>query len=195
MELLVVVVCGYLLGSTSFSIIVTKLVKGVDIRDFGSGNAGMTNVLRTCGKKCAALVLIGDVAKGVIATFIGLSLGSISYAVIGGLAAMLGHSYPLFFGFRGGKGVATGLGIILTLVPDITLIAFGIFVITVFFTRYVSLGSILAALSVPINTLLFHKPLPAIVFGFAASALVVYSHRSNIQRLLQGKENKVGKAK
>lgn len=187
--------CGYLLGSTSFGIIVTKLVMGVDIRNYGSGNTGMTNVLRTCGKKCAALVLIGDAAKGVIATYVGLSLGSMDYAVIGGLAAMLGHSYPLFFGFRGGKGVATGLGIILLLTPDITLIAFCIFVVTVFFSRYVSLGSILAALSVPINMLLFHKPLPAVVFGFAASALVVYSHRANIKRLLHGKENKVGKAK
>jgi glycerol-3-phosphate acyltransferase PlsY len=199
MRLVLVKVClilvlSYLLGSVSFGIIVTKLKKNIDIRDFGSGNIGFTNVLRVVGKGPAAIVLVGDALKGSLGVVLGYYLGeaSYSYAVLGGLAAMLGHTYPVYFGFKGGKGVATGLGVIIALAPDVTLIALIIFLITVFFSRYVSLGSILAALSVPIFLYFFKKPFPVFLFGVLGAAFVIYNHKANIVRLYQGNENKIG---
>jgi len=190
-----VIILPYLLGSISFGIIVTKLKKGIDIRDFGSGNTGFTNVLRVVGKGPAIIVLVCDALKGSIGVLLGYYLGEASYgyAVLGGLSTMIGHTYPIYYGFKGGKGVATGLGVILTLVPDVTLIALIIFIITVFFSRYVSLGSLLAALSVPIVTYLLEKPLPIFIFGLIGSIFVVYTHKANIVRLVQGQENKIGK--
>lgn len=193
MEMILAAAAGYLLGSISFGIIVTRLFKGIDIRDYGSGSTGMTNVLRTAGKGPAALVLMGDVLKGVISTYIGLTLGGVSYGVLAGLAAMAGHAYPLYFGFKGGKSVATGFGIILTLAPDATLIAASVFLLTTLISRYVSLGSILAAVSAPILMYLFAKPLPVFVFALVGATFVIYAHRANIKRLYQGKEYKFGK--
>lgn len=192
MELFVAVISGYLLGSISFGIILTKLLRGVDIRQYGSGNTGMTNVMRTIGKGPAMLVLLGDTLKGALSVGIGLSLGNIVYAVIAGLAAMVGHTYPLFHGFRGGRGVATGFGVILTLAPDVTLIALVIFLLTVFFSRYVSLGSILAAFCVPVAMIILHKPLPILLFGILGAGFVVYRHKANISRLIKGTEYKIG---
>ena len=192
MELLVAIISGYLLGSVSFGIIVTKWLRGVDIRQYGSGNTGMTNVMRTIGKGPAVLVLLGDALKGAVSVGIGLSMGSTVYAVIAGLAAMAGHTYPLFHGFRGGRGVATGFGVILTLTPDVTLIALFIFFAIVFFTRYVSLGSILAASSVPLTMTILEKPLPILLFGVLGAGFVIYRHKENIKRLLNGTEYKIG---
>ncbi|QNB45903.1 glycerol-3-phosphate 1-O-acyltransferase PlsY [Thermanaerosceptrum fracticalcis] len=192
MELFVAVISGYLVGSVSFGIILTKLLRGVDIRQYGSGNTGMTNVMRTIGKGPAMLVLLGDALKGAVSVGIGLSLGSTVYAVIAGLAAMAGHTYPLFHGFRGGRGVATGFGVILTLTPDVTLIALSIFLLTVFLSRYVSLGSILAALSVPLTMTILQKPLPILLFGVLGAGFVIYRHKANIKRLVNGTEYKVG---
>lgn len=192
MELLMAVISGYLLGSVSFGIIVTKWLRGVDIRQYGSGNTGMTNVMRTIGKGPAVLVLLGDALKGAASVGIGLSMGSTVYAVIAGLAAMAGHNYPLFHGFRGGRGVATGFGVILTLTPDVTLIALFIFLATVFLTRYVSLGSILAALSVPLTMMILKKPLPVLLFGVLGAGFVIYRHKENIKRLWNGTEYKIG---
>lgn len=191
MKFLLVVLVGYLLGSISFGIIVTRIVKGVDIRDFGSGNTGMTNVLRIIGKGPAAVVLLGDVLKGVASVVAGQYLGGSEHAVAGGLAAMAGHNYPLYFGFKGGKGVATGFGIILALIPDITIICLLTFLLTVLISRYVSLGSILAALCLPVLTIYLHKELSIILFTIVASVFVIYRHRSNIVRLYQGRENKI----
>jgi len=193
MNLVLTIMLGYLVGSASFGIIVTKLVKGVDIRDYGSGNTGVTNVLRTVGKGPAALVLVGDALKGLASVYIGFCLGdnSLSYAIAGGLAAIAGHTYPLYHGFKGGKGAATGFGVILALIPDVTLIAVTVFVLTILLTRYVSLGSILGSVSVPISAVLFRKPLPVVVFCFVAAGFVIYRHRSNIIRLYRGKENKL----
>lgn len=195
MGLAITLLVAYLLGSISFGIIVTKIVKGVDIRNYGSGSTGMTNVLRTVGKGPGALVFIGDAAKGMGAVLLGQYLGGDVYAVIGGIASMLGHAYPIFFGFKGGKGVATGFGIILALAPEVTAIAITIFLVTVFLSKYVSLGSLLGSLSVPINMYLFSKPLPLIIFGIAGASFVLYAHRANIKRLYQGTEYKVGSSK
>lgn len=190
-----VIIPAYLLGSISFGIIVSKLIKKIDIRDYGSGNIGFTNVLRVVGKGPAALVLLGDALKGSMGVLLGYYLGGASYgyAVIGGVMAMLGHTYPLYFKFKGGKGVATGLGVIITLAPDVTLIALLIFLITVFISRYVSLGSLLAAISVPICMYLLNKAVPIFLFGTFGALFVIYNHRANIVRLYQGKENKIGK--
>lgn len=193
METILAIAAGYLLGSISFGIIITRIYKGVDIRDFGSGSTGMTNVLRTAGKGPAALVLLGDVLKGVISTAIGIYLGGTGYGVLGGLAAMAGHAYPVYFGFKGGKSVATGFGVILTLAPDATLVTAAIFLGTIFISRYVSLGSIIAAISAPILMYLFAKPLPVIIFALVGASFVLYAHRSNIKRLYQGKEYKFDK--
>lgn len=193
MKVFLVILFSYLLGSISFGIIVTKIVKGIDIREHGSGNAGFTNVLRVIGKGPSVFVLLGDALKGSLSVALGYYLGDAYFAVIGGLAAMVGHTYPLYFGFRGGKGVATGLGVVLTLAPDVTLIALIIFMITVMLSRYVSLGSILGALSVPLSTTLLAKPFPILLFGILGVSFVIYRHKTNIVRLWQGKENKIGR--
>lgn len=192
MELFLVVLGSYLLGSISFGIIITRLVKGKDIRDYGSGSTGMTNVLRTVGKGPAAMVLIGDALKGAASVMIGNYFGGSVYAVIGGLVAMTGHTYPIYHGFRGGKGVATGFGVMIALAPDVILVAIIIFILSVLISRYVSLGSILAAISVPIMMILFGKPMPLIVFGLLGASFVLYSHRSNLKRLYNGTEFKIG---
>lgn len=192
MELFLVVLGSYLLGSISFGIIITRLVKGKDIRDYGSGSTGMTNVLRTVGKGPAAMVLIGDALKGAASVMIGNYFGGSVYAVIGGLVAMAGHTYPIYHGFRGGKGVATGFGVMIALAPDVILVAIIIFILSVLISRYVSLGSILAAISVPIMMILFSKPMPLIVFGLLGASFVLYSHRSNLKRLYNGTEFKIG---
>lgn len=191
-DALLFIFMGYLIGSISFSIIVTRLIKGVDIRELGSGNAGMTNVLRNIGKGPAILVLIGDTLKGIISVLIAFHYSNEAVAVMCGLATMAGHTYPLYFRFKGGKGVATGLGVTIALAPDITLIAIGIFIITVLISRYVSLGSILGALSVPINMIIFEKHLAIILFGVIGSIFVLYRHKANIVRLYKKEEYKIG---
>lgn len=195
MKLLIAAIVGYLLGSISFGIIITKRIKGIDIRNYGSGNSGMTNVLRTVGKGPGALVLIGDVLKGVLSVLIGLYLGGEMGGVIAGIAAFVGHGFPLFFGFRGGKGVATGLGVMLVLVPESSVIALLLFAIVVLLSRYVSLGSIIAAVSVPISMIVFDKSMTLVVFGILSAAFVVYAHRSNIKRIYKGTENRLGGSK
>ncbi|MDD4145942.1 MAG: glycerol-3-phosphate 1-O-acyltransferase PlsY [Clostridia bacterium] len=195
LKLLLVIILAYLIGSVSFGIIITRIKKGVDIRDYGSGNIGFTNVLRVVGKGPSAFVLAGDALKGSLGVLLGYYLGdaSYNYAVLGGLVTMVGHTYPLYFGFAGGKGVATGLGVVLTLAPDVTVIALIIFMITVFISRYVSLGSILGALSVPILLYFLEKPFPIFLFGVLGAVFVIYNHRVNIIRIYQGRENKIGK--
>jgi len=185
-------ISGYLIGSVSFGIIAGKILRGIDIRDYGSGNTGGTNALRVLGKKPAAAVLAGDVLKGVASVAAGFCIGGdMSCAVLGGFAAIAGHTYPLYFGFRGGKGAATGFGVILALAPDATIIALAVFVVTVVVTRYVSLGSILGAVSVPLSVFMLDKPRPILLFSICAASFVIYRHRSNILRLYRGEENKL----
>lgn len=191
MDLLFVTVISYLIGAIPFGYLVGRYF-GKDIRQFGSGNIGVTNVLRTFGKIPAALVLFLDAAKGYIPAYIGYNIGGENYAVIAGLIAMIGHSYPIYIGLKGGKGIATGTGIMLFLAPYITLIAFIAFVVAVTSSKYVSLGSLAAALTVSCLMFVFKKPLPYILFGLTASIFVIYRHRGNIKRLLNGTEYKIG---
>ncbi len=198
------IVLAYLLGSISFSYLLVRMLKGIDVRTVGSGNAGATNVLRTAGRGPALLALLLDAGKGALAVAVARAL-EVSPVVVAavGFAAVLGHVYPLFFGFRGGKGVATAAGTLGTLIPLATLGALAVFVVVVLVTRYVSLGSILAAFTFPMLALGLELAgwtgqseadgYRALVAGSSTiAALVVWKHRANLARLIDGQENKIG---
>ncbi|MDT8860026.1 glycerol-3-phosphate 1-O-acyltransferase PlsY [Alkalihalobacillus sp. MEB130] len=197
--LIVVILIGYLLGSLSFSYIIAKKVKKVDIRQHGSGNAGATNTLRVLGLGPALCVLGLDVLKGIVAVWIGLAFAPGEtglYPALAGFAAILGHNWPVYYGFRGGKGVATTIGVLATLVFFPALFAGIIAIGSIVFTRFVSLGSILFAVLTPIFTFLFldYYQYP-VIYGYLAivvALLSIWRHRTNIKRLLSGTESKIG---
>ena len=187
---LVTMACAYLLGSLSFAIIVCKLTLGRDIRDYGSGNAGMTNAYRTMGGAKTLLVLLGDLAKAAAALAIGGALLGQGGKLLAGAFVILGHVYPAYFGFRGGKGVLVGAMTLLLFDWRIFLIALGLFIVAVAVTRWVSLGSILGAISFPFTMYYFYRSPLYTVVAVVLSGAVIYLHRSNIKRILAGKENK-----
>ncbi len=197
MKIVLTIVISYLLGSCSTGIIYSKLSSGGDIRTKGSKNAGATNMLRVMGKKAAAITLIGDMLKGVIAALLGKWLvGGAFGAMLGSVFSVLGHNYPVFFGFKGGKGIATSFGSLLVALPVPVLISFVVFVVTVFATRYVSLGSILAAVAFPLAVLVTQPfELPVFLLCVFEAALAIYRHRANIGRLLNHQENKISFSK
>ena len=185
-------ILGYLIGSLNFAIIYSKL-KGDDIRSHGSGNAGATNVLRTYGKAPAALVFILDISKGIIAILLARSVfGGIIYDCSAALGAVLGHNFPIYYKFAGGKGVSTSLAVLLTLHYPTALVAMATFIIVVLITKYVSLSSILAAVSAIIASFIFFKLDVFSVFCTLIGILCIFRHRPNIKRLLNGNENKLG---
>ena len=186
----IIAVCAYLLGSLSFAIIVSKLTLGKDIRNYGSGNAGLTNAYRTMGAKKTLLVLLGDIAKGAAAVSIGMVLAGPVGKLTAGIFVILGHMFPLYFSFKGGKGVLVGAVMLAFFDWRVFGIAFLLFVLAVALTKWISLGSILGAISFPITTWAFyHDPiLTAMAAGMAAA--VIFMHRSNIGRILRGEENK-----
>lgn len=187
---------GYLIGSISFSYIIVKKIKKVDIRQLGSGNAGATNTLRVLGIGPALAVLALDILKGVISVLIGMKLAIDDSGIVpalSGLFAIIGHNWPLYYGFRGGKGVATTIGVLATLVFFPALIA-GIFaVLAIFIWRYVSLGSIIFTTLTPAFVLLFEYPNLYFYLAIIIALLSIWRHRSNIERLFKGTENKIGK--
>ena len=187
---LVTMVCAYLLGSLSFAIIVCKLTLGRDIRDYGSGNAGLTSAYRTMGGAKTLLVLLGDLAKAAAALAIGGALLGQGGKLLAGAFVILGHVYPAYFGFRGGKGVLVGAMTLLLFDWRIFLIALGLFIVAVAVTRWVSLGSILGAISFPFTMYYFYRSPLYTVVAVVLSGAVIYLHRSNIKRILAGKENK-----
>ncbi|MGI6413739.1 MAG: glycerol-3-phosphate 1-O-acyltransferase PlsY [Syntrophomonadaceae bacterium] len=191
MKATVIILLSYIIGSISFSYIFSKVLKGHDIRKHGSGNLGATNVLRTTGLPAALLALGGDLLKGILGAFLGMMLGGESLAAACGLATVVGHCFPIFFGLRGGKGVATAAGVIIFLLPKIFIILAVTFAIVVMVTRYVSLASITAALLFPALNLVLLSSMPYILMSFAMSVLVVYRHRENIKRLRNGTELRV----
>ncbi len=195
---------AYLLGSLNFGVIVSHLCYRDDIRRHGSGNAGTTNALRTYGKGAAAAVLVGDFLKGTAAVWLGCALtGQLLGGWLASLLVVLGHMFPVFFGFRGGKGVATAAGAILLLNPYILLGLLAVFVLIIACTRYVSLASVVVAGLFPVLTLAYGlavKMAPqgiAVTAGFALAAggLVIWKHRTNIQRLRAGTESRLGTKK
>lgn len=190
----VLVVVAYLLGSISFAVLLVRAVAGKDIRSEGSGNAGATNVLRGHGKKLAILVALLDVAKGAAAVLLmRLVTADPTWAAAAGLAAVLGHVFPMFYGFRGGKGVATAVGAFLVLAPLALLCCLGVFVLVVALTRYVSLGSVVSmALLSPIAGLLFHAPRSIVTAAGVTALVVVLKHLGNLKRIARGEERKLG---
>lgn len=189
-KLIFTAIVGYLLGSLNSSLIVGRFY-GVDVRKHGSGNAGTTNTLRTLGKKAALLVLLGDIVKGVLAFIAGYYIyGGQLGGMLGGTAAILGHVWPVFFGFKGGKGVLTSLAVLLLIDWPIALVLLGIFIIIVLITRFVSLGSIVAAALFPVAAIVLGRSIETIIFSGIIAVLIVVKHHSNIKRLLNGTESK-----
>lgn len=192
---LLTMVIAYLLGSLNFAIILSKKEYNQDIRTFGSKNAGMTNMMRTYGKKAATLTLLGDALKAVVASLFGYVLLGMCGAYIAGVFCIIGHMFPAYYGFRGGKGVVTAAASILMCDPVVFLLLFVIFVLIVLATKYISLGSIMGMLLYPIildrvSKLLTGHTSPFIIFSILIAALVIIKHHENIKRLLEGKENK-----
>ena len=204
---IIMAIIAYLIGSINFSIIISKKMAGFDVREKGSGNAGSTNVLRTVGVKAAVLTLICDILKGVVPILLGLLVGLIAgenansaiIVEIAALAVVIGHTFPVFFGFKGGKGVATSLGVILVINWKIGLICL-IFALTLMaITRMVSLGSISAAVLFAILTLFIRDSYVGgvefdfsfIIFGVLLASLVIFNHRTNLKRIIAGTENRL----
>ena len=205
---IIMAIIAYLIGSINFSVIISKKVAGFDVREKGSGNAGTTNMLRAVGKKAAAVTLICDVLKGVVSIGIAIILGNIVKDInrelliqVAGIAVVLGHTFPVFFGFKGGKGVATSLGILLLSNWQIGLICLVFGIVLIILTRMVSLGSCAAAVLFPVLTLFINDHYTVLTEGKSVSTyfiysvilaiIVLYNHRSNIKRILSGTENKI----
>ncbi|MGF1495417.1 MAG: glycerol-3-phosphate 1-O-acyltransferase PlsY [Elainellaceae cyanobacterium] len=202
---------AYLLGSIPTGYVVGRLLKGIDIRQFGSGSTGATNVLRTLGKGPGLLVLVVDISKGILAialtrlvyAYLPAAAASIPISIspalwtagattLAGLMVLLGHSRSIWINFTGGKSVASGLGVILALNWQVGLVAIAVFATVLAISRIVSLSSITTAAAVPVAMLILNQPLPYVLFGIAAAAYVINRHRTNIQRLLAGTEPRIG---
>ena len=201
---IITAIIAYLIGSINFSVILSKKMAGFDVREKGSGNAGTTNMLRSVGKKAAALTLICDVLKGVIAILIAMFIGwafnveNQSLLVqIAGIAVVLGHTFPIFFGFKGGKGVATSLGILIMSNWQIGLICLVFGVLLIALTRMVSLGSCAAAVLFPVLTLfitdhyIVSQGSGYLIYSIILAVIVLFNHRSNIKRIMAGNENRI----
>ncbi len=198
---LVLLLVPYLIGSIPFGLVLTKIFLRSDIREIGSGNIGATNVLRTGNKVLAFLTLVLDAAKGAFAIWL-CSLGSlggssesdIALKLVFGFLAILGHCFPVWLKFKGGKGVSTALGVLLLAVPYAGLAAAAVWIGTLFLTRISSASALAATFTAPVVTLIIYGPMPAAIVLLIA-LLIAYRHKDNIQRLLKGEEPKVGKKK
>ncbi len=183
---------SYLIGSIPNGLILGKLLWNIDLREYGSHNIGATNAWRTLGKGPGLLIFFLDFLKGVIGVWLGSMVsGTPISLVLVGIFAILGHSCSLFLHFKGGKGVATGLGVIAMLMPQTTIVIFLLWLIIVYLTRYVSLASIIAAAGVPLFAWWANAPGEYIIFGAVAAVFVIYRHKTNIKRLLNGTESKI----
>lgn len=192
MMMFLVCAASYLIGSIPNGLIFGKLLWGVDLRQHGSHNIGATNAWRTLGKGPGFLIFFLDFLKGVFGVYLGrLSHFEPTALVLGGIMAIVGHSCSIFLRFQGGKGVATGLGVIAMLMPKATILIFLLWFFIVYLTGYVSLASIVAASAVPFFAWWGEEPGAYIVFGIAAAIFVIYRHKTNIQRLLAGTESKI----
>lgn len=189
-----VAIAAYLVGSIPFGYMVAKIGYGIDIRDHGSKNIGFTNVLRTLGPVPGTITLIADILKGVVAVTLArfLTLPDASI-IIAGLAVIAGHNWSVFLRFRAGRGVATGLGVVLALTWQPTLILVALWAVILLITRYVSVASIIAVAMYPVLAYLLKLPAPYVIMGVIGAAAIIWQHRENIKRLIRGEENKLGK--
>lgn len=205
MNLVMIAAFGYLCGSIATAVWVSKYIYGKDVRLHGSGNAGATNVYRVLGARPALIVTIIDVSKGAIPTALAaqmlrpeITADPVWFQIMAGSFAVVGHCWPVFARFRGGKGVATGAGMLVVLYPVAVPICIAVFALIVYRTRYVSLGSICAAATLPLTQLVSmfflgrEVSLPLLILGGLLLPFVLFTHRSNIQRLIQGNENRIG---
>jgi len=199
MYILLAIISAYILGSIPTSYIMGRITKGIDIREFGSGNVGATNALRVLGTKIGIFTLIIDIGKGFLAVTVGKLLvedPSDLILIFVGLSAIIGHIFTIFLKFKGGKGVATSAGVFIALVPIPVLITLIVFIITVWISKFVSLGSILAAFTLfttelIINILNSFEELEILIFTFIIALFIIIRHKANIQRLIAGNENKI----
>lgn len=193
MELLFVLLVAYLIGNLSFAYILGKIFAKKDVRDYGSGNSGTTNAIRAFGKKIGIIVFIGDMLKGVIAVIIGILIEGETGMYIAGAFVIIGHNWPALLNFKGGKGVATTIGVMLAINPFVSIVCSIIGIIIALLTRMVSLGSIIGMSLAPIVIILFIRPFDIQLFIFCLIVVFmsIYRHKENIKRLLQGKENKL----
>ena len=183
-------ILAYLVGSIPNALWIGKMFKNIDVRDFGSGNVGATNAARVLGWKLGVMVLLFDAFKGMIFIIIARKFGlSDIYVVLIGLAAILGHSYSIYLKFKGGKAVATSLGVMLVLIPKVIIILVIVFLLIVIFSGYVSLASISVACLLPILTYIMYNNI-IVLLSLAVGILVIWRHKSNIKNLLEGKEDK-----
>ncbi len=201
-ECAIIAIIAYLIGSINFSVILSKKMAGFDVREKGSGNAGTTNMLRAVGKKAAGITLICDILKGVIAILIAIAFSKIfegsngSLLVqIAGVAVILGHTFPIFFKFKGGKGVATSLGVLIMSNWQIGLICLVFALILIILTQMVSIGSIAAAVLYPVLTLFIPQnyiiPGNYLIYSIILAIIIIFNHRENVKRLLSGTENRI----
>lgn len=201
-ECAVMAIIAYLIGSINFSVILSKKMAGFDVREKGSGNAGTTNMLRSVGKKAAAITLVLDILKGVLAILIAMAIGRIFensngalLVQVAGVAVILGHTFPIFFKFKGGKGVATSLGVLIMSNWQIGLICLVFALILIALTQMVSVGSIAAAILYPVLTLFIPQnyivPGNYLIYSIVLAVIIVFNHRENVKRLLSGTENKI----
>lgn len=192
-----VLVLSYLVGSVPWGYMLLAWGRGVDLREYGSGRTGMSNVLRTAGGKLAALVLALDVGKGILAVMLArVIIGATEAEVAAGLLVLIGHNWPVFLKFRGGRGIATGGGVLSIIAPISAVVAAIAFLSTALLSRYLSLGSIIgvitAALTLLALDLLGLSATPYTLYGFLAGAIIIWQHRDNIQRIRQGNERRLG---
>ena len=201
-ECAIVAIIAYLIGSINFSVILSKKMAGFDVRDKGSGNAGTTNMLRSVGKKAAAITLVCDILKGVVSILIAILMNKFFsnsngalLVQIAGVAVILGHTFPIFFKFKGGKGVATSLGVLIMSNWQIGLICLVFALILIILTQMVSVGSIAAAILYPVLTIFIPQnyiiPGNYIIYSIVLAVIIVFNHRENVKRLLSGTENRI----
>ena len=202
---IIIAIIAYAIGSINFSVLISKKMAGFDVREKGSGNAGSTNMLRSVGKKAAALTLLCDILKGVVSILIALIVGKIIKNVdravlvqIAGILVVVGHTFPIFFEFKGGKGVATSLGVIMMINWKIGLICLVFALAIMAFSRMVSMGSVGAAILFPVLTLFINtnfivqaSGMKYFIFSVILAAIVIFNHRANIRRIANGTENKL----
>lgn len=187
-----IVLASYLIGSIPASYLSARFLKGIDIRKMGSGNVGTTNVWRNAGTAAALVALAGDLGKGVLAVMLAKHFGdSSTLVVLSAIAVLIGHSWPIFLGFKGGKLVATGVGVLAAVSPPVGALTAAIWIVAVVIFRYVSAASILAVAVIPLLMLAFHLELPYLVLGVFIAVFTVYKHIPNIRRLLAGTEPRV----
>ena len=185
-----VIAVSYLLGAVPFGYLAGR-VRGIDLRKHGSGNTGGTNAIRVLGARYGVPAMALDVAKGVAPVLLARHVDGLGLAVLAGVAAMLGHTFPVFLGFGGGKGVATAAGVMLALVPWLTVTLFGVWIVVVLLTRYVSVGSITIAVGLIVGLFVLSEPWSVRAFGLFASGMVLWRHRTNVARLRAGTEHRV----